>query len=179
MAQSEITLTVKSAKKTVLPELQNSMTYSAAKDELQKKGLIVEKKEKYDENISKGNVIDYEKMAAGEVLDAGTLIQLNISLGSKKDYEIKVPDLSGLTIKEAEKICKKSKIPYKIAKGTKQEYIVQTQSVQANKTINVREEVLRIFGKKKEIKVVKREPVKQKKTPTDKKQEKEMARIAE
>ena len=102
-------------------------------------------------------------MAAGEVLDAGTLIQLNISLGSKKDYEIKVPDLSGLTIKEAEKICKKSKIPYKIAKGTKQEYIVQTQSVQANKT----------------IKVVKREPVKQKKTPTDKKQEKEMARIAE
>lgn len=57
--------------------------------------------------------------------------------------------------------------------------IVQTQSVQANKTINVREEVLRIFGKKKEIKVVKREPVKQKKTPTDKKQEKEMARIAE
>ena len=179
VAQSEITLTVKSAKKTVLPELQNSMTYSAAKDELQKKGLIVEKKEKYDENISKGNVIDYEKMAAGEVLDAGTLIQLNISLGSKKDYEIKVPDLSGLTIKEAEKICKKSKIPYKIAKGTKQEYIVQTQSVQANKTINVREEVLRIFGKKKEIKVVKREPVKQKKTPTDKKQEKEMARIAE
>lgn len=179
VAQSEITLTVKSAKKTVLPELQNSMTYSAAKDELQKKGLIVEKKEKYDENISKGNVIDYEKMAAGEVLDAGTLIQLNISLGSKKDYEIKVPDLSGLTIKEVEKICKKSKIPYKIAKGTKQEYIVQTQSVQANKTINVREEVLRIFGKKKEIKVVKREPVKQKKTPTDKKQEKEMARIAE
>ena len=179
VAQSEITLTVKSAKKTVLPELQNSMTYSAAKDELQKKGLIVEKKEKYNENISKGNVIDYEKMAAGEVLDAGTLIQLNISLGSKKDYEIKVPDLSGLTIKEAEKICKKTKIPYKIAKGTKQEYIVQTQSVQANKTINVREEVLRIFGKKKEIKVVKREPVKQKKTPTDKKQEKEMARIAE
>lgn len=56
---------------------------------------------------------------------------------------------------------------------------MQTQSVQANKTINVREEVLRIFGKKKEIKVVKREPVKQKKTPTDKKQEKEMARIAE
>ncbi len=179
VAQSEITLTVKSAKKTVLPELQNNMTYSAAKDELQKKGLIVEKKEKYDENISKGNVIDYEKMTAGEVLDAGTLIQLNISLGSKKDYEIKVPDLSGLTIKEAEKICKKSKIPYKIAKGTKQEYIVQTQSVQTNKTINVREEVLRISGKKKEIKVVKREPVKQKKTPTDKKQEKEMARIAE
>ncbi len=179
VAQSEITLTVKSAKKTILPELQNNMTYSAAKDELQKKGLIVEKKEKYDENISKGNVIDYEKMTAGEVLDAGTLIQLNISLGSKKDYEIKMPDLSGLTIKEAEKICKKSKITYKIAKGTKQEYIVQTQSVQANKTINVREDILRISGKKKEVKVVKRQTVKQKETPSDKKQETEMARIAE
>ena len=152
-AQSEITITVKSSQKTVLPSLSKGTSYANVKNELQEKGLQVEKQEKYNDDVDKDNVIGYDGYTEDQVLDAGTTVRLNVSLGSKKDYERNVPDLDGLTIKEAKELCKKDSIPYKIDRHAKEDYIVNSQSIKEGKSINVREDVLKITGKKKEKQV--------------------------
>ncbi len=152
-----VTITIASKEYITLPKLESGKSYEDLKEEFAAKGITVTKTEDYSDTEAKGMVVTYGDRTAGEVVNVSDEIQLIVSLGKESDYEVEVPQLVGLTGKEAQETCEEQGIPLqKISKG-KNEYIVEEQSVSAEKVINVREDKLTLTLKKPEPEVTREE----------------------
>lgn len=137
-----VTLTVKSREHVTLPQLEQGRSYSEIQKELQEKGILVDKSEDYSDSVAKGGVVGYDGHENGETLSISEHIKVIVSLGKESDYEVEVPDLTGMTAEKALRECKRSGIQVKKIDQAKARYIVRKQSIKASEKMNIREETL-------------------------------------
>ena len=80
----------------IVPKVEGS-TVEKAKGDLTQKGLKVEIKEEYSDEVQKDHVIS-QSVKAGREVEIGTTVTITVSLGTNK---VAVPDLTGKTLIEA------------------------------------------------------------------------------
>lgn len=110
----------------------------------QKSGLVQIQKTCSDQ-FAKGTVVD-QTIPAGQVYDASTKLIITCSMGPERDYRIAMPDLTGMTKKEAQKAIKKAglfgviKIKYKkdsdYSDSVPAGHVLR-QSISAKKKVNI------------------------------------------
>lgn len=104
-------------------------------------------KEAYSDELEKGELIS-QSIAAGTiytVMNSPALV-FEYSLGAKRDYEKKMPDLEGLSVKQAEKKLKDKGITVKVTVRAESLYSdvekgkIASQKPAKGKKVNIREE---------------------------------------
>ena len=97
-----LTISKKEVLESIVLEDYIDMDHEEVKKELEKLGLVVSVELKEDENFDEGNVIMHypEK---GDKVEKGDTVILFVSRETKGNEKIDVPDLTGMTRKEAEK----------------------------------------------------------------------------
>lgn len=159
----EIILTVSGGEaRYTIPDC-SGMSEKEVRDYFDQRNTMTEIKEAYSEEIKKGRLIS-QSVAAGtpyRVEDYDILV-FEYSLGSKKDYEKKMPDLVGLSEKQAKKKLKEKGITVKVKIDSETRYSdvekgkVAAQTPEKGKKINIREAKKIILYKSKGPKPVPR-----------------------
>lgn len=143
----EIVLTVSGGRSRFTMPDCIGMTSAEVSDYFEQRGTVAEVREAYSDELEKGELIS-QSIAVGtvySVLDSPALV-FEYSLGARSDYEKKMPDLEGLSVKQAEKKLKDKGIVAKVKVRTDRFYSdvekgkVVAQKPAKGKKINIREE---------------------------------------
>lgn len=143
----EIILTVSGGKDWYTIPDCSGMSEKEVEDYFDQRNTKTVIKEAYSEEIRKGRMIS-QSVAAGTSysVEDNDILVFAYSLGSKKDYEKKMPDLVGLSEKQAKKKLKEKGITVKVKIGRETKYSdvekgkVAVQTPEKGKKIIIREE---------------------------------------
>lgn len=140
-----VTLTVSGADTTFTMPDFTEMSREEAKKYFADMEISVTADDSFSDEVPKGKLV-LQSVAAGEDYVIGDAnmpkITLIYSLGKKSDYDIKMPNLKNLSVKEAEKKVKNAGLSLDIEKKTDSDYSevkkgnVSAQSIRAGKKIN-------------------------------------------
>lgn len=143
----EIVLTVSGGEsRFTMPDCRG-MTSAEVSDYFEQRGTAAEIKEAYSDELKKGELIS-QSIATGTVytvMNSPALV-FEYSLGAKSDYEKKMPDLEGLSVKQAGKKLKDKGITVKVTVRTESFYSdvekgkIASQKPAKGKKVNIREE---------------------------------------
>lgn len=147
MPEDPITLTLSGGTAKFTIKDYTKMSRTELEDYFSERKMPVEIEEDYSDEVEKGKLLA-QPLEAGQLCvvgEAGTMT-FTYSLGPRSDYEKKMPDLRGLSVKEAKETLKDSGIdlPVKVSKDDDYSSVskgdISKQKPEKGKKVNIRED---------------------------------------